>query len=218
MASGQGPAVRVAPNSIAGIKVRSNQVDAAIGVGAQPSAIAYSSGSLWVANVDDQTVSRVIHRPCRRSNDPAQQPPTGIAAAAGAVWTVTSSATQNYVSASQINPQFDTVDPHRRVANVDPTSAAALATDGRQLWVAPFSGDLTRLNSSTGAVMQRIDPSTAPAGLAIGAGAKWMTDSEADAVVRVDPTGLTTTIDVGHQPNGIAIGDGGVWVADTGDD
>ncbi len=218
MASGHGPTVRVAPNSVAGINVKSNQVDAAIGVGAQPSAITYGSGSLWVANVDDQTVSRVDPSSLQTLRTiPLKQEPTDIAATDGAVWAVTSSATQNYVSASQINPQFDTITRTVRVGNVDPTSAAALATHGRQLWVAPFSGDLTRLNASTGAVVQRIDPNTAPADLAIGAGAKWMTDSEADVVVRVDPTGLATTIDVGHQPNGIAIGDGGVWVADTGD-
>ncbi len=218
LTGGHGLAVRVGSNSVAGISVRSNHVDAAIPVGDAPSAIAVGSGSLWVANVDDQTVSRVDPRTLQTLRTIAlKQPPTGIAAADGAVWAVSSNATENYVTANQINPQFDTIERTVRVGNVDPASAAAVASGRDQLWVAPFSGDLTRLSPTSGAIDQRMDPSSSPAALAVGAGALWVTDSEGDDVVRVDPTGLTTTIDVGHQPNGIAIGDGGVWVADTGD-
>ncbi len=219
LASGHGPTARVAGNSVAGIGLRTNQVNAAVAVGAQPSAIAYGAGSLWVANVEDQTISRVNPDTLQTLRTIAlKQQPTGIAAAGGAVWAVTSNATQDYVSASQIDPRFDTIDRTVRVGNVDPTTAAAVAPQGDDLWVAPFSGDLTRLNSATGDVIQRIDPSSSPAGLAVGGGAEWMTDSEGDNVVRIDQTGLATTIDVGHQPNGIAVGDGAVWVADTGDD
>jgi YVTN family beta-propeller protein len=46
----------------------------------------------------------------------------------------------------------------------------------------------------------------------------WVTDSDADNVTRVDPTGLVTRVAVGHGPSGIAVGDGGVWAADTLDD
>ena len=42
-----------------------------------------------------------------------------------------------------------------------------------------------------------------------------MTDSEANNVTRIDPTGLQTPIVVGNGPNGIAVGEGGVWVADS---
>ena len=45
-----------------------------------------------------------------------------------------------------------------------------------------------------------------------------MSDSGADNVTRVDPTGLVTSLAVGHGPSGIAVGEGGVWVAETGDD
>ena len=62
------------------------------------------------------------------------------------------------------------------------------------------------------------DPNASPAGIAIGDGAVWLTDSEADNVVRVDPTGLLTPIAVGSGPTAIAVGDGGVWVADSLDD
>ncbi|MBV9838943.1 MAG: winged helix-turn-helix domain-containing protein, partial [Solirubrobacterales bacterium] len=51
--------VQVAPNSLAVIDVRSDRVAGAIPVGARPGAVAFGSGSLWVANLDDQTISRV---------------------------------------------------------------------------------------------------------------------------------------------------------------
>ena len=48
---------QVAPNSVAAIDVRSDRVVGATGVGAAPGPIAFGSGSLWVANLDDQTVA-----------------------------------------------------------------------------------------------------------------------------------------------------------------
>ena len=86
------------------------------------------------------------------------------------------------------------------------------------MWVAPSSGELTRLDSRTGRVAQHIDPNADPAGIDVGAGAVWVTDSLADTVTRVDPTGVVSPTAVGHGPSGIVVGNGGVWVADTGDD
>ena len=64
----------------------------------------------------------------------------------------------------------------------------------------------------------QLDPNASPAGIAIGDGAVWLTDTEADNVVRVDPTGLLTPIPVGNGPTGITVGAGGVWVVDSLDD
>jgi YVTN family beta-propeller protein len=219
LAGGHGVAVRVAANSVAGINVHSDLVDAVIPVGDGPSAITVGSGSLWVANIADQTISRVDPSTFQTLRTiPLKQPPTGIAAADGAVWAVTSNPTADYVTADQIDPQFDTVDHAVRVANIAPATAGAVTAQGDAVWVAPFSGDLTRLSSTSGTVLKRLDPSSSPTGLVFGDGANWVTDSEANEVVRVDPTGLTSPIPVGNEPNGIAFGDGGIWVADTGDD
>jgi YVTN family beta-propeller protein len=218
LAGGHGVTVRVAANSVAGIDVRSNRVTAAATVGARPSAITYGAGSLWVANLDDQTISRVDPRTLQTLRTISlDEPPTGITAVGGAIWAVMSNPTEDFVTASRIDPQFNSVDRAVRVGNVDPATAPAIAAQGNSLWVAPQSGDLTRLSSVTADVVQRIDPNASPSGLALGAGAMWLTDNEADNVVRVDPTGLKTTIPVGHAPNGIAVDDGSVWVADTGD-
>ena len=47
------------PDTVAAIDTRSGHVTAVVGVGARPGPIAFGAGSIWVANVDDQTVSRI---------------------------------------------------------------------------------------------------------------------------------------------------------------
>ena len=66
--------------------------------------------------------------------------------------------------------------------------------------------------------MQHFDPNASPSGMAVGAGAVWISDNEADNVTRVDPSGLLTPIAVGNGPAGIAVGEDAVWVADSLDD
>ena len=214
-----GSTVRVAPNSIAAIDVHSDRVVGAAAVGARPAAIAFGSGSLWVANLDDETVSRVDPRTLQTL--PAIQvsaPPTGIATAGGGVWVATSGPTANFVSVSDIDPQFDVIDRSVRIGNVVPASPVALAARGSSLWVAPNSGELTALDPSTGRITRQLDPNSAPQAIDVGGGTVWLTDSEADNVVRVDPSGVVRPLPVGHGPSGIAVGAGGVWVADTRDD
>jgi YVTN family beta-propeller protein len=87
------------------------------------------------------------------------------------------------------------------------------------VWVAPSYGALSRLDSVTGKVVQQIDPNAGPAAIAVGGdGAVWLTDTEANNVIRVDPTGLPTPTPVGNGPTGIMVGEGAVWVADSLDD
>lgn len=79
--------VRVGANSLAAIDTRSNWVVGAVVVGTSPGGIAFGSGSLWVADLDDQTVSRIdptTLRPLRTL--PVGGAPTGIAASSSAVW------------------------------------------------------------------------------------------------------------------------------------
>jgi YVTN family beta-propeller protein len=211
--------VKVAPNAVAAIDTHSDRVVGVLGVGARPGAVAFGSGSLWVANVDDQTVSRVDPKTLQTLRTISiRDPPTGLAASAGGVWFVASNPTATFVSVSRIDPQFDTIGHTVRIGNVVPGSPGAIAAREQSVWAAPYSGELTRLDPQTGRVVQQVDPNAAPAGIDVGAGAIWVTDGIADTVTRVDPTGLLKAIPVGHGPSGIAVGDGGVWVADTGDD
>src|SRR5207244_9137359 len=53
---------RVAPNSLAAVDVRDHRVAAVVPVGSSPGPITFGSGSLWVANVGDRTISRIDPR------------------------------------------------------------------------------------------------------------------------------------------------------------
>jgi YVTN family beta-propeller protein len=216
---GNGPRLRAPPNSVAAIDIKTNRVVAHAGVGTRPGAIAYGSGSLWIANLDDQTVSRVDPRTLqtlRTLSPPAS--PTDITAARGRVWVVSSAPTARFVSVSRIDPQFDAIGRVIRIGNVVPGSPAQVEAREASLWVAPYSGPLTRLDAQTGRLARKLDPNAAPSGIALGDDAVWVSDSGADNVTRVDPTGLVTSLAVGHGPSGIAVGEGGVWVAEAGDD
>jgi YVTN family beta-propeller protein len=217
--AGGSASVRAAANTVAVIDTRSDRVTGAVAVGARPGPITFAAGSLWVANEDDQTVSRVdpVRLAAVRTISLAD-PPTGIAAAGNGVWVATSNPTRTFVSLSRIDPQFSQIAGTLRVGNVVPDTAASLASDAGGLWVAPFAGELTDVDPRTGRIIGRLDPNASPTGIAVGNGAVWVSDNTADTVTRIDPTGLTTPIAVGHGSSGIAVGYGGVWVADTGDD
>jgi peptide/nickel transport system substrate-binding protein len=208
--------VVVRGNAVALVDPSSNRVSDAVSVGARPGDLAVGSGAVWVANRDDQSVSRI---------DPATdtvtrtlsvaQTPTGLAASSGAVWVVGSDPSGPLVTVRRIDPRFDTVTETGRIGNVVPGGAGTVAASGATVWVAPSTGLLTRLNATSGRPVQTVDPNAGPAAVAVGDGAVWVADSDANTVTRVDPTGLLTAISVGHGPSGIAVGAGGVWVVDT---
>jgi YVTN family beta-propeller protein len=213
--------VQVAPNSVAAIDPGTDTVAGAVPVGTRPGAIAFGSGSLWIANQDDGTVSRVDPQTLQTLQTiPVGQSPTGIAVSADQVWVAAADLTPSAtaVSLTRIDPQFNTLEPAVRLGNVITGGPEAVAAQGDQVWAAPSNGLLTRLDGTSGRIVQQLDPNATPAAIAIGGdGAAWITDNGADTVTRVDPTGLLTPIPVGNGPSGIAVGDGGVWVADSPD-
>ena len=56
-----------------------------------------------------------------------------------------------------------------------------------------------------------------PTHIAVGEGAYWITDADADTVSRIDPatSAVIQTISVGNSPSGITTGNGAVWVANS---
>jgi len=215
-------AVTVAGNSLAAVDPANNRVVAAVDLGTRPGAVAFGSGALWTANPDDQTVSRV--NPATMTVQqviPVDGPPTEIAPAGGGLWVVQSNVNPhaNSISVAQINPEYNSLGSVVPIDNVSPEGSGAVAARGNSVWVAPSTGLLTRFSAVTGQPTDRLDPNASPTGIAITPdGAIWLTDSEANEVVRVDPTGLLTPILVGNSPTAIAAGAGAVWVVDSLDD
>ncbi len=207
------------PNSVVAIDARTDRVVGRIPVGARPGGIAFGSGSLWVSNLDDRTVSRVDPGALRTARTfSIGDIPTGVATSPDEVWVASADENAPRVTVGRIDPRFDVVRPTARIGNVVPGGSADVAANGNTVWVAPSTGELARLDPATGRVVQRVDPNASPAAIAIGDGAVWLPDTEADNVMRVDATGLATPIAVGHGPSAIAVGAGGVWVTDSFDD
>ena len=216
--SGSGSvSLRAGANSLAVIDPHSNTVVASRPIGVGPGAITFGFGSLWVANMDDQTVSRVDPATLQTTENRAVGGvPTGIAASANAIWVVKSDPGASAVSVNRLDPDFDAVGPAVRIGNVVPGGPGAVAAHGNAVWVAPSSGLLTPLDPATGQIAHRgVDPNAGPTAIAVDNGAVWLTDNEANNVTRIDSTGLQTPIAVGNGPSGIAVGEGGVWVADS---
>lgn len=97
---------------------------------------------------------------------------------------------------------------------------AALAASG--LIALRFTSDARTLVATANSV-GLIDPRGAairavvdirgqPRGIASGAGATWVTDSENDLLLQIDRKGTVERIPVGRGPTGVAVGGGEVWV------
>jgi YVTN family beta-propeller protein len=216
LSGGSRSRVEFAPNSVAVIDPHSNTVVEAVNVGIRPGGIAFGSGSVWVANADDQTISRINPTSLHTTrNIPLDGTPTGIAASRGAIWVAESVPRASSVAVQRVDPEFNSPGRAMRIGNVDPGGPAAISSRGNAVWVAPSSGLLTPVDAVTGQVGHAVDPNAGPAAVDVGDGAVWVTDGQANNVTRVEPTGLVTQIPVGNGPSGIAVGAGGVWVADS---
>lgn len=206
-------------NSVAVIDPGDNRVVGEVPVGARPGPIAFGAGSLWVANLDDQTVSQIDPSKQRRlGSTPFPDTPTGIAVTAGGVWTVGARAGSLSVAVDKITPEFANRTRITSLGNVEQGGSGWVAAARKALWVAPSAGLLTKLDPRTGRVLKTIDPHSGVSAIATGADAVWIADADGNSVTRIDPTGLVSPIPVGNGPSALAVDTSGVWVADTLDD
>ena len=214
-----GASVRVAPNSVAVIDPHSNSVVGAAR-GGEPARGRSCSGRgpcgspTWTIRPSRESTRaslRSLHvysfggapdRSCRRAPARSGWPKSNPAAAACRSTRSTRSSTPSGATS--------------RFANLVPGDPASVAAQGNTVWVAPSSGLTLRVSTSAGRIVGHpVDPNSGPAAIALGDGAVWLVDTEANNVTRVDSTGLPTSIAVGRGPAGIAVNDDGVWVADS---
>ena len=205
-------------NTVVAIDARTDQLVGRADVGAEPGAVGFADGSIWVANVEDQTVSQVDPRSLQAVRTLAiGATPTAIATTPGAVWVTTTSPNATSVEIHRINPQFDTIAAPIRVGNAVPGGGGSIAASGQTIWVAPSNGELAEIDAGSGTVVRKLDPNVAPNGIAIGNGAVWATGGDADNVMRLDPSGLQTAIPVDRRPTAVAAGAGAIWTIDPQD-
>ena len=211
---GSASGANVAPNSLAVIDAHSNRVVGAVAVGVRPSAVATGEDSIWVANLDDKTVSRVDPQTLSlQRNISLTSTPTGLAIGFGSVWVLNGTAG----NISRVDPGSDQVVATKGVTQ---GSAGGSATVGAgSVWVVYSNALIARVDPTAGRVLATGFAGTTPTAIAFGAGSVWVANSLDNTVSRILPTTVSAfaTQSVGRHPSGISVGEGAVWVADEGD-
>jgi YVTN family beta-propeller protein len=207
----------VAANSVVALKP-SGSVAATVPVGTRPVAMTAGAGSLWVANLDDKSVTRVDARSRKVVRAIAVAgAPTALAANKSSVWVSVGR------GLAQIDPRYNQVTSTRRVGGSTlliagkSTSRPVLAAFG-SVWAVDSDGYVVRVDPDSAQQLGTVEVGNDPSAIAAGAGSVWVANSADGTVTRIDPTTLAaTTIPVGHGPAAIAVNGAGAWVANAGD-
>jgi YVTN family beta-propeller protein len=220
--SGDPASVPVVPNSVAVIDTETNGVVDDIAVGTRPGPVTFGAGSIWVGNLDDRSVTRVDpdRRTPLRTIPLWPRSPTGLAFGFRSVWV----AHGRLGEVSSIDPQFNAPSKPVDVADTafgSPYGSVAIGADS--VWAVFGDSTLVRVDPSSGSPAE---PSARagqnPAGIAVGNGSVWVSNSGEATVTRYSPAAFTEgpldTFSVGRRPTGIAAGEGAIWVANTGSD
>ena len=140
--------------------------------GGSPTGIVYARQRLWVANSDDQTVSRFNPATFQEGSLPpitVGQGPAAIAFGANAIWV----ANKDEGTVTRIN-RLDAAFPSTETIEVAPGPTAVAYGDGA-VWVASESGTVSRIDPASSEVVKEIEVGNAPSGIAVGEGLVWVT-------------------------------------------
>jgi YVTN family beta-propeller protein len=217
-----GPAsVAVRPNSVAVIDPEDGRVIADIQVGTRPEPITSGGRSIWVGNLDDETLTRIdTERREVQKNIPLNgQTPTGLAYGFDAVWV----AHGILGTVSRVDPQFEVVGPPIPVGgrSVFGQDNGTVDVGPDAVWAVFNDSTLAAIDPTTQRVKDETRAGTNPAGIVVGSGSVWVSNSGQSKVWRYDPAAFNDPIgeiSVGGKPTGITDGEGAIWVANTADD
>jgi YVTN family beta-propeller protein len=137
--------------------------------GSAPAGVVVGSGSVWVANSGDATVSRF--NPSTFEEGPLRSPsvgrrPTGIASGEGAIWV-----------ANAGDDNVTRIDPSTYAATTIPVGdePVAIAVGEGAVWVASAAaGTVSRIDPQRNEVVDTIEVGNAPSGIAVGDGLVWV--------------------------------------------
>ena len=207
------------PNSLAVVDPDTRRVVAAIPVGTRPGPVAFGAGSVWVGNLNDRTVTRVDtkSRAVVQHLTLDNRTPTGLAFGFRALWVAHGRRGQ----VSRVDPQFNDVGPAVDVAGTafgSPNGSVAVGADS--VWAVFGDSTFARIEPSTGQVAETTRAGRLPAGVVVGNGSVWVSNSDDGRVTRYNPASFTEdpleSYNVGRRPTGIASGEA-IWVVNSAD-
>ena len=204
----------VEPNFVALIDPQSNSVVDTVQVGARPRGVAVGEGSVWVANLDDKTLSRIdaaTHDLVRTITLDAT--PTGVAVGLGAVWVA------NGLVGTVVRVDTTTNEPVEPIDVTFRSTAGTVAVGEGAVWAAFGTGEVGRITPSSSKVSLGVAGSS-PSAVTVGEGSVWVANASDATVSRMNPrtVSVVATITVGRRPSGVALGDGSLWVSNEADD
>ena len=179
-------------------------------VGRNPGAVVAGGGSMWVANTQDGTVTRIPPDREHTVTIPIGGSPTGMVFDAGALWI----ADGDSRSVRQLDPGANTLGRSIDVGN----APRALAAGYGALWAASAADSAVRRVDLRTGTSRTIPLGSSATAIAAGAGAIWVASEESRTVSRIEPqSGTVRTISVSSPQSAVAVGEGAVWVASRDD-
>jgi serine/threonine-protein kinase len=230
----------VTDDTLVRIDPKTEEVTAAIKVGSGVKAVAVGGRTVWVYNVTQGTITAIdaatnqVERVSRISSTPRDASYWNgplIAADEAGAWVVGNRGVDGVLTrvrgdaSSQVEYEIFSGSPRAGDGPV------AVSIAGNGVWILVRNGcisarcdhrydaDLIRIDPSSGRARQRIrfpaSYSDGPHGVAVGDGALWVTDSEAGALYRVDPTSseVTGRVAIGLLSGAPLVGGDAVWVS-----
>lgn len=206
---GGGP-LTVVPNSVALVDPRTNRVRADIPVGQRPVAVTTGDGSVWVANADDQTLSRIdetTRKEVTRIGIGTDE--SDLAFGHGSIWV----AGGNDGTLTRVDASSNVIEARLSLGRGNglvPKPVFAVATGAGAVW-ATRGDSVVRIDPTSNAVTKVIRVRR-PSGIAADNGAIWVT-STAARIFRFDArTGTrTATIVVPGRAIAPAVGGASLW-------
>jgi YVTN family beta-propeller protein len=208
------------PNSVVRIDASTNRVLGTIPVGVRPGPVAAGGDAIWVANLDDASLSRID--PASGTvvkNIPLPATPDAIAFGARAVWIVNGRLGTLY----RVDPGFNGVtDALLLAARAVTFAGASVDVGGGSVWAAFGDATLARVDTFPLGEDGLATTGGGPSGVVFAFGSTWVTNSGDATVQRFGPLtfeeGDLGEFTIGRRPTGIAAGKGAMWVACTDDD
>ena len=205
-----GPVNRISDDQIALLQWYQDPGAAAtFPTGNAPTSVASDGTSIWINNLDDNTVSKMNPVDGTKVDYDTLDDPQGVAFDGTSIWIA--NAGSNKVS--KMNPadgtrvDYDTLD-----------APLGVAFDGTSIWIANSnSNKVSKMNPADGT---RVDYDTGalPQAIAFDGTNIWITNFNDDEVSKMDPAnGSKVNYNTGGTPQGIAFDGTNIWIANRSD-
>ncbi len=185
-------------------------------VGAGPAAIVYGHGSIWVANSEDNTVSRIDPETREVIKVIGVDSPVDLAVGTDAIWV----AGGVDGSVARIDPETDAAVARIELRGRDPVrpvTVQGIAAGEGAVWAVAAGRGLVRIDPASSRVVDSVSFAAQPLAVAAGHGSVWVVTADS-ALIRLEPRSLAVTArtSVGLPLDVEAVDDGVVVIASAG--